>query len=256
MTTPYGIAKNKATYGYNGWQAELVNCLAVRDVAAFISGNYLDEYAASANMAVVEIIDEPWMDGDVVDATTGVSESRRVTVRFAIVYLDVPWPDAITRPSYASATTLKLHASYGGYLQPLAPMAIQPASGPVPGPNTQLSLYIVLNEYHVEWGRVTDLSSLDFSDLQGTVNADDFMGVPAGQLLFAGASLSPGFVLTPGSPLAWTANVTLKQKTIITADGNFGWNDWLNPKTQAYEACYLATGDQPYDSETFGGMFS
>ena len=46
MTTPYGIAKNKATYGYNGWQAEMVYCLAAQDVAAFIAGNYLDEYAA------------------------------------------------------------------------------------------------------------------------------------------------------------------------------------------------------------------
>jgi hypothetical protein len=256
MTTPYGIAKNKATYGYAGWHAEMVYCLPAGEVAAFIAGNYLDEYAASMQMAVVEISDEPWMEGDVVAAGTGLSQSRRVTVRFAIVYLDVPWPDSITRPSYASGTTLKLHANYGGQLQPLAPRAIQPASGPVPGPNTQHSVYIALNEYHVEWDRVQALSSLDFSDLIGAVNSDDFMGVPAGQLLCAGASLTPSFVINPDNPCSWKVTVTLKQKSITDSSGTYGWNDWYNPATKRYEACTLSSGDPPYDTEAFSGMFS
>jgi hypothetical protein len=256
MTTPYGIAKNKATYGYNGWHAEMVYCLPASEVAAFISGNYLDEYAASTQMAVVEILDEPWMEGDVVAANTGVSQSRRVTVRFAIVYLDVPWPESITQPSYASGTTLKLHATYGGQLQPLSPRAHRPVSGPVAGPNTQFSIYVALNEYHVEWGRVTDLDSLDFSDLIGAVNEDDFMGVPAGQLLCAGVSLTPSFVLTPGSPCAWTAVVTLKQKSITDSSGTYGWNDWYNPAAEQWEEFTLTSGDPPYTAETFGGMFS
>ena len=183
MTTPYGITKNKANYGYNGWQAEMLYCMPADEVAAFIAGNYLAEYAAALQMAVVEIVDEPWMDDDVIDPDTGLSQSRRVTVHFAIVYLNVAWPDAITQPDYATGTTLKLHASYGGQLQPLAPRSIRPLAGPAPGPNTQFSVYEVLNEFQVEWGRVTDLGSLDFSDILGAVNADDFMGVPAGQLL-------------------------------------------------------------------------
>jgi hypothetical protein len=256
MTTPYGIAKNKATYGYAGWHAEMVYCLPSSAVAAFIAGNYLDEYAASIKMAVVEIVDEPWMEGDVVAADTGLSQSRRVTVRFAVVYLDVPWPDSITRPDYAYGTTLKLRATYGGQMQPLAPRSIKPPSGPVPSPNTQHSIYVALNEFHVEWDRVTDLSSLDFSDYIGTVNSDDFLGVPAGQLLCAGASLTPSFVLTPGAPCAWKVVVTFKQKAITDGSGTYGWNDWYNPATKQYEACYLSSGNQPYETETFGGMFS
>ena len=256
MTTPYGIAKNKATYGYNGWQAEMVYCLPAANVAAFISGNYLDEYAASTQMAVVEIIDDPWMEGDVVEPLTGLSQTRRVTVHFAIVYLDVPWPDAISQPSYAGGTTLKLHATYGGQLQPLSPRAHKPAHGPVAGPNTQFSIYVVLNEFHVEWGRVTDLGSLDFNDLIGAVNTDSFMGVSPGQLLCAGVSLNPSFVLTPGSPCAWTAVATLKQKSITDTSGTYGWNDWYNPATQQWEEMKLTSGSDAYNKTSFSGMFS
>ena len=148
-------------------------------MAAFIAGNYLDEYAASTQMAVVEIIDEPWMDGD-------VRRPRHRPLRKAaaspsaslIVYLDVPWPSHITQPGYATGTTLKLHATLRRPMQPLAPGAISPASGPVAGPNTQIAIYVVLNEFHVEWGRVADLDDLDFTDLSGPVNSDEFMGVP------------------------------------------------------------------------------
>ena len=205
------------------------------EAAALIAGNYLDEYAASTNMAVVDITDEPWFagdTGDVLDPATGLSESRRVIVKFAIVFLDFPWPTPITRPSYASGTTLKLHATYGGHLQPLAPRSIKPASGPNAGPNTQLSIYEVLNEFHIEWDRVTDLDDLDFSGYIGAVNTDDFLGVPAGQLLCAGVSLGPSFVLTPGSPCAWKAIATFKQKAITDSTGTYGWNSWYNPATQ------------------------
>lgn len=255
MTTPYGLQKSTATYGYNGWTAELVYCLAAADVPAFLASNYLDEIAAATQMAVTEIIDEPWMEGDIVNAE-GYTNSRRITVKYAVVYLAVAWPDAIAQPAYAAGTTLKLHATYGGQLQPLAPRAIASGTGPVPSPNTQHSVYVVLNEYHVEWGRVTDLTSLDFSELIGAVNDDDFLGVPAGQLLCAGATLAPSFVLTPGAPCAWTATVTLKQKSITDGTGTYGWNDWYNPATQQYEACTLTSGQPPYDTETFGGMFS
>jgi hypothetical protein len=255
MPSPYGVKSNKARYTYDGWDAEMTWVLAAADVAAFIASNYLDEYAASTNMAVVEILDEPYMDKDVVD-DQGYSNSRKITARFKIVYLDVPWPTDITRPDYADGTTLKLHTDFGGHMQPLPPGAIAPPDGPLPSPNTRQHIYEVLNTYHVEWGRVTDLDSLDFSDYLGEVNSDDFMGVPAGQMLCAGASHRPTTVLTPGEPLAWTVVLTFKQKSITTSDGTFGWNDWYNPATEQYEAMVLSSGDPPYDDTAFGGIFS
>ena len=257
---PYGIVSNKAEYTYAaGWTAEMVYCLPAAEVAAFIAGNYLDEYLASLNMAVVKITDEPWMEGDVVDSL-GTSQSRRVTLHFAVVYLDVPWPANITRPAYLSGTTLRLTTKYGGQYQPLPPSAIAPATGPTPGPNTQLSVYIALNEYHVEWDRVQSLADLDFTGLIGAVNSDAFMGCPPGTLLCAGACQEPSYVLDPLNPCAWKTTVTLKQRAIVVAAGGnagtYGWNDWYNPKTQKWEPLSLSNGQPPYNPVAFSGMFS
>ena len=256
--SPYGITRNKAKFAYTGWDAELMICCPESDAADYLDDYHLAEYAASTNMAVVEMIDEPWFpeNKDVLDPTTGLSDNRRLTFRFAIVYLNVPWPTPITRPDYALGTTLKLHASYGGRLRPLSPRSIQAASGPVPGPNTQFSVYEALNEYHVEWGRVVDLDSLDFTDYIGAVNSDMFMGCDVGHLLCSGVSLKPSFVLTAGSPLAWTAEAIFKELNINSGGSSYGWNDWFNPATQAWEALTLTDGNPPYDAVAFSGIFS
>ena len=209
----------------------MVYCLPAADVPAFIAGTYLAEYVASTKMAVVEILDDPWMEKDVI-GSQGYSNSRRITLKFAVVYLDVPWPAGITRPSYRTGTTLKLHTTYGGQYLPLPPAGIKPAAGPVPGPGTQNPLYIALNEYHVEWDRVE--SAPNFTGYVGAVNSDSFMGCAAGQLLCAGASQQPSFVLDPTNPCATKTTVTLKQKAVVVASGGnagtYGWNRLVQPQ--------------------------
>ena len=60
---PYGLVSNKAKYSYaTGWTAEMMYCMAAADVPAFLENMYLAQYAASPNMAVVAIDDEPWME--------------------------------------------------------------------------------------------------------------------------------------------------------------------------------------------------
>jgi hypothetical protein len=207
-------------------------------------------------MQVVAISDEPWMEGDVLNPATGYSNSRRVTLHFAIVYLNVPWPASISRPSSAAGTTLKLKTRFGGQYQPLPPAAIQPAAGPVPGPNTQQAVYYALNEYNVEWDRVIAAAVPDFTGYAGAVNSDSFMGCDPGQLFCAGASQEPSYILDPTHPLSWKTTVTLKQKKIVVAGGGvYGWNDWYNPKTQQWEALSLTNGQPPYNPVAFSGMF-
>ncbi len=136
---PYGNISTKARHSYTtGWTAEMVYCLPAADVPAFIAGTYLAEYIAGTKMAVVEILDDPWMEKDVI-GSQGYSNSRRITLKFAVVYLNVPWPAGITRPSYRTGTTLKLHTTYGGQYLPLPPAGIKPsqARSPVPTRNTR-----------------------------------------------------------------------------------------------------------------------
>ena len=164
-----------------------------------------------------------------------------------MVYLDVPWPDNITRPDYATGTTLKLHVRYASEYMPLKGRSLKPSTGPAPGMDVQESILICQNEYNVEWDRVEDTSDLDFSDLVGCVNSDDFMGCSAGTLLCAGASQDPSFVLDPSNPCSWKTKVTLRQRSITVSgsdndnDGEYGWNDWFNPATQQWEPIAVTT---------------
>ena len=238
----------------------MVYCLPAAAVPAFVLADYLAEYTAYPNLAVTRITDEPWMEGDVVDAV-GYSASRKITLHFSVVYLDVPWPSNIIQPAYATGTTLKLATHYAGQYLTIPPAGIKPAAGgPVPGPNTQATQYVCLNEYTIEWDRVTNLDDLDFDALIGCVNSEEFLGQPAGTLLCEGAPQTPSFVLNPVSPLAWKTVVTIKQRMIIVSDGDnagtYGWNDWYNPKTQQWEALTLTNGQPPYDEADFSGMFS
>ncbi len=258
----YGIVSIHNEYSYaTGWTARMVYCLPASEVAAFIEANYLAEYTASVKMAVVRITDEPWMEGDVV-LSAGTSQTRRVTLHFAVVYLDVPWPDNITRPDYATGTTLKLHVRYASEYMPLKGRSLKPSTGPAPGMDVQESILICQNEYNVEWDRVEDTSDLDFSDLVGCVNSDDFMGCSAGTLLCAGASQDPSFVLDPSNPCSWKTKVTLRQRSITVSgsdndnDGEYGWNDWFNPATQQWEPIALTNGVPKYAEVDFSGMFS
>jgi hypothetical protein len=258
---PYGLKSIHAEYAYaTGWTAQAVYCLPESLVAAFISGNYLAEFAASTYMAVVRITDEPWMEGDVV-LSTGFSQSRKVTLHFAVVYLDVPWPSNITRPDYASGTTLKLRTHFAAEHLPMSGRSLKPASGPVPSPNSQETLVIAMDEYDIEWDRVEDTSDLDFDGYVGFVNSDEFLGQPAGTLYCAGADQAPSFVLDPLNPVSWKTNVHIRKRCITVEGGaqdgeQFGWNDWYNPHSQQWEAISLTNGQDKYASTTFAGMFS
>ena len=97
---------------------------------------------------------------------------------------------------------------------------------------------------------------LDFSDLHRRRQQRRLYGRAAGQLLCAGASLTP--VLRPDArqPLRLESVATFKQKSITDGSGTYGWNDWYNPATQQWEELTLTSGDPPYDTEAFSGMFS
>ena len=210
-------------------------------------------------MAVTAISDEPWMEGDTVDSV-GYSNTRKVTLHFSIVYLDVPWPAHITRPVYALGTTLKLSTKYAGQYLTLPPSAIDVGDGPAAGPNTQVTQYIALNEYNIEWDRVQNTAALDFTGFVGSVNADWFLGQPPGTLLCEGASQDHSLVLNPYGPLSWKTTVTFKQRMITIPSGEnagvYGWNHWYNPKTQQWEALTLTNDLPPHQPRALSLMFA
>jgi len=277
MPQTYGVKSQTRTWSYaNGWQAEQVFCLpflggfsisgtsnvdgTYTGVDNFITSNYAVFFPGSDLLQVTHIKDEPWMEHDVV-LSDGMSQSRKVTFSYSIVYLDVPWPDNINQPDFAAGTTLKLRTRYAAQHILLPPSAITPASGPNAGPGSRPTLLCCLTDYEITWDRVQDLGDLDFNDLIGRVNDSDFFTAgDAGTILCEGAPQENSTILNPADPIAWKTVVSLKQKQIIVAGGanagTYSWNDWYNPKTQQWEALTLSNGEPPYDSADFSGMFS
>ena len=191
MPQTYGLKSQERTWSYaNGWQAEQVFCLpflggfviagtsnvdgVYTGVDDFITTNYLAFFPGSTLLQVTSIKDEPWMDNDVI-LSNGMSQSRKVTFSYQVVYLNVAWPDNINQPDFASGTTLKLKTRYSAQHILLPPSAVQPSGGgPAAGPGSRPTVLCCLTDYEITWDRVQDLGDLDFSDLVGCVNTSDF----------------------------------------------------------------------------------
>jgi hypothetical protein len=264
----------KRTLSYaNGWQAEMVYCLAESDVDAHIAAHYLDKYPATDQLSVAQISDEPWMDGDIVQAS-GMSMARKLTYSFALDYLDVPWPNNIARPSYLSGTTLRMEARFSGQFLTLPPRALTasgsytpasnpdgspytgpPIAPPPPPPNSNNRLLIPLIDYLVEWDRVQDLDALDWDGQIGYVNQAEFMGCGPETLLLEGVRLAPSFVLDPTLPHAWRAIATLKKRKIEVGGNVYGWNHDFIPNPPGWTRIIMADGTPRYPLADFSDMF-
>ena len=107
---------------------------------AHIAAHYLDTFPGTDALTVSQIVDEPWMEGDVVQSD-GLSQTRKLTYQFALAYLDVPWPDAIPRPVYAAGTTLRLSVRHSGQYVTLPSHALRSTTTYTPASNPDGSPY-------------------------------------------------------------------------------------------------------------------
>jgi hypothetical protein len=271
---PYGLVSIKRTLSYaNGWAGEMVYCLPLGDVDAHIAVHCLDKYPGASYLSVVQILDEPWMEGDVVQAS-GMSQSRKVTYSFALDYLAVPWPNQITRPSYIAGTTLRLEMRFSGQFLTLPARALQasgtytptsnpdgspyvgpPIAPPPPPPNSNNRILIPLVDYLVEWDRVQDLSALSWDGEIGYVNQNDFLGCEPETLLLEGVNLSPSFVLNPSNPHAWKATATLKQRKVAAGGNAYGWNHDFLANPPGWTRITMSDGRPRYPLADFADMF-
>ncbi len=269
------IVSMKRTLSYaNGWAAEIVYKIDAADVPAHVAAHYLDSFPGTDSLTVSQIVDEPWMEGDVVQ-TSGLSQTRKLTYYFALAYLDVPWPDAIPRPDYTAGTTLRLSVRFSGQYVTLPNHALKstttytPSSNPDGSPYTggpiekpvdavaTAALLVPILDYIVEWDRVTDLTALDFSGYVGQVNSISFMGCDAETLLCEGVSIDPSFVLDPAGPFCYKVRACFKKRA-ITFDGvSGGWNHQLYGPPYSLDPVEVrtASGTPPYASTDFTDFF-
>ena len=112
-------------------------------------------------------------------------------------------------------------------------------------------------DYLVEWDRVTDLSTLDFSAYVGQVNSIEFMGCDPETLLCEGVTIDPAFVLNPADPHCYRVQACFKKRA-ITFDGvSGGWNHQIYGPPYSLDRVEVRTADgtPPYASTDFSDIF-
>jgi hypothetical protein len=248
---PRGIVSRKRKWSYaSGWTGEIIVCLKQEDVASCIEANWNSTYpevagdddsaaGPDAPLSVIDIAEEAWMEGDVVqsdadskDGTGGLTNNRKLTFTFGLTYLKVPWPDAYKQPYYAPGTTLKLDIKNSGQFLtiPARCFQIKGFSSTMPQ-GMDGRLYIPLTDFNIEWDRVTDLGSLDFTPYVGKVNQNTFMSCEPETLLLEAANATPSFILDPiNGPWAWKVTCCFKRRRIVLP--NTYWNSG-GPPTNA-----------------------
>ena len=271
------ISVNRELSVSNGWASTVVLKGTVPEVEAWIADNYDKPLPSNRYLFPVQMNDDPWMDGDKVDAS-GLSISRRLTVTYGLMYYDlVPWPSYLTRPSHPKGTTLSFRTRFSGQFLTLPGKAFtvsrddpkrvshikDPVTGrmidnPVPSPlsvNSNTRIMIPLVDFVIEWGQITNVDSVNFAEFEGCVNEQEFLGCEPGTLLFEGADVDPSFTLNPRNPHAYKAIVTLKKRAIKSGGSIYGWNHDYEDNPAGWKLITMADNSPRYPENNYSNMF-
>jgi hypothetical protein len=93
--------------------------------------------------------------------------------------------------------------------------------------NLELAKWIPTTEHHLTWHQVINPPWDVIHALQGTVNAAEFLGCPAGTLLFEGADANKLFragFAEGESPFCWQIGYLFRERSIKHGGSVYGWN--------------------------------
>ena len=176
-----------------------------------------------------------------------------VVAQYALHRMTNCWPNKIPRPWMPSGTTRSLKIRGSGQMLLITPAgtqhgALSPLFGcpenPTPGTEVAANsiptrLIVPVTEYHVSCGRMTKLQVdealgvRDWDDYQGCVNRYQFLGAPAGTLLFDGYEISETMACETEDPFRYTMTACFKQRVFTDHHGHprkdaqrfaIGWN--------------------------------
>ncbi len=127
---------------------------------------------------------------------------------------------------------------------------------PLPDDQT-LTKVIPLTEHHLTWHEVVRPPWTTIQALQGTVNAVEFLGCPAGTLLFAGAEANKlyraGLESEP-SEFAWKIHYLFLERSVKHLGQVFGWNHCYRDNPAGW-AEPVSGSAKLYDAADFAPLF-
>jgi hypothetical protein len=116
---------------------------------------------------------------------------------------------------------------------------------------------VPLTEHHLIWDLVLSPPWDAIRGLQGKVNAADFLGCPAGTMLFLGVQTNKVYRSDLGAAAAefsWQIHYIFRQRAIKQGGQVLGWNYFWRPDPPGW--AMLVNNDGPfYDAADFSPLF-
>lgn len=221
-------------------------------------------YPGKASVLAVKLRYEPF-DPDTLDLQTLedlAEDLNQYSGSFAKAVVDYRTFGACDRedgPTNEPGTYLTYRMMFASEYQPIAPRGWSwesDAQAP-PAEDLMLSKRIPITEHHLTWRQVVNPPWEAIQSLQGTVNADEFLGCPAETLLCEGADAnklySAGLEQGP-SAFTWEIRYVFRQRAIKYGGQTYGWNHFYRETDGAWDRL-LRDGGPLYDTADFAPLF-
>lgn len=121
----------------------------------------------------------------------------------------------------------------------------------------ELRKRIPVTEHHLTWHQVVNAPWAAIRQQQGTVNDAEFIGCPAGTILFDGAEANKVFRAgfeEGDSPFCWKINFIFRERSVKHGGGIFGWNHFYRESPAGWVEIDNGT-DKLYDSSDLMLLF-
>ncbi|HLA85338.1 MAG TPA: hypothetical protein VJL29_11135 [Thermoguttaceae bacterium] len=245
------------------WEDRDAFAVEVLGEAAQYGGTFWTTYPGKPSVFAVRIRFEP-IDADRPDRkelaglTEGLNSYSNSFAKAVVEYETVNELDREDGPENEDGTQISYKMLFSAEYQPIGPggWSWVDTSDPLPA-DQPLVKWVPMTEHHLTWRKVVHPPWTMIQALQGTVNQSEFLGCPAGTLLFEGAQagkLYAGDIASGPSPFCWEIKYLFRERS-IKHDGNVhGWNHFYREDPAGWAEATNGTAKM-YDEADFNALF-
>jgi len=258
------------TNGFRAWREFLIawedrDAFAVEILgeAAQHGGSYWTTYPGKPSVFAVSIRYEP-VDAaqpdqkELFSLTEGLNSYSSSFARAIVKYETINELDRDDGPENEAGTQISYRMKFSAEYQPIGPGGWSWVDTSDPLPDDQpLAKWVPMTEHHLTWYKVVNPPWATIHALQGTVNDGEFLGCPAGTLLFEGAEankLYAGDFASGASPFCWEIKYLFRERAIKHGGSVFGWNHLYREEPAGWVEA-TAGAAKMYDEADFNTLF-
>ncbi len=192
------------------------------------------EYPGRPSVLAVSVRIEPFDPASpdvqpLADLARGLNRYTGGFAKAVVEYRTVPEQDRSDGPAAETGTRLTYRMKYALTQEPLPARGWRWADQPTTplADDLELVLTVPVTEHHLVWRQVVGPPWEAIQELQGKVNAAEFLGCAAGTLLFVGAEANKLFragLEEGASEFCWEIRYVFHQRAVKHGGAAYGWN--------------------------------